>query len=208
MVPPDTVPPDIVPPEVVLASASPRRRELLDRLGLAHRVVPADLDETPHDDEDALVYVERLALAKALAVADRLPTPGAVVIGADTTVELDGRILGKPEDHDDARRMLRALSARTHRVHTGVAVVRGERRALGVSTTLVRFTPLSAETIEWYLGTGEPFDKAGAYALQGSGGVFVDQVTGSVSGVIGLPLGLVADLCRQVGLGIVPATTD
>jgi septum formation protein len=163
---------------IVLASASPRRHELLARLGVAFEVVPADLDETPHEGEAAPRYVERLAREKADAVASR--TAGAAtVIAADTTVELDGRILGKPVDDDEAMAMLRALSARTHRVHTGLAVqVVGLPAHTGapvvvstVVTTSVAMTAITPAMAAWYVGTGEPMDKAGAYALQGAGGM-------------------------------------
>lgn len=186
---------------MVLASGSPRRRELLDQIGLAHEVRPADLDETPRPDEPPIEYVARLAREKAGAVAGRL-NGDVVVIAADTTVEVDGRILGKPEDHDDARSMLRALSGRTHHVHTGVAVLRAERVEFGVSSTAVEFVELSDAAIEWYVTGGEPFDKAGGYALQGAGGVFVAQVSGSVSGVIGLPLTLLAELLGRHGIEV------
>lgn len=173
---------------VVLASGSPRRRELLDQLGLAFVVVVPHVDETPQPGEQPVALVRRLAVAKAAAVE------GDPVLGADTIVEVDGEILGKPVDADDARRMLRRLSGRSHRVHTGVAVRSGERTQVEVTTTIVTFAPLTPPLIEWYLGTGEPFDKAGAYAVQGHGGVFVETIRGSVSNVVGLPLSTVARL--------------
>ena len=154
---------------LVLASASPRRRELLAQLGVAFDVVPADVDETPRAGERPLALVRRLAAAKARAV------DGDPVLAADTIVEVDGEILGKPVDDADARRMLRRLSARSHRVHTGVAAAgRGAARGRRSVTTIVTFVPLLPSAIDWYLATGEPFDKAGAYAIQGAGGVFVD----------------------------------
>ncbi len=192
---------------LVLASGSPRRRELLDRLGVTYTIEPADLDETPREGEDPIAYVVRLAVEKAEAVAARLTggKPDAtVVIGADTTVVLDGEIYGKPEDADEVRRMLRALSGGWHQVHTGVAVHCGGRTEHGVATTAVRLSPLSAATIEWYLGTGEPFGKAGAYALQGSGAAFVEEVAGSVSGVIGLPMTLLVELCSRISPALLP----
>jgi septum formation protein len=184
------------PQRLVLASGSPRRRELLERLGLEFDVVPADIDESARPGEDAIAYVERLAREKAVAVG----TDGDVVIAADTTVELDGEIFGKPVDADDARRMLARLSGRTHRVHTGVAVRRDGQARTGSATTFVQMVPLHRAAVEWYLGTGEPFDKAGAYALQGAGGVLVEKVTGSVSNVVGLPLTLLLELARQLGI--------
>ena len=171
---------------LVLASSSPRRCALLALLGLEFTVVAPDLDETPLPGETPLDLVGRLAVAKAAAVATA--TPGALVIGADTAVEVSGQILGKPTDAADARRMLRTLSGRTHVVHTGVAVVADDNVSMAVTSSDVAFTTLTEAAIEWYLGTGEPFDKAGAYALQGVGGVFVTAVSGSVSGVLGLPL--------------------
>jgi septum formation protein len=200
-------------PEIVLASASPRRRELLGHLlgndADDFRVVAPEIDETPARGESPSAYVERLARAKALAVAeelevaaqqaDREPT-GTLVIAADTTVDVDGEILGKPVDVADARRMLRRLSGRAHYVHTGVAVLRAGRLESAVDETRVHLAPLTDADLEWYLGTGEPFDKAGAYALQGAGGVFVTRVAGSVSNVVGLPLTLVVELAGRLGV--------
>jgi septum formation protein len=179
-------------PGLVLASGSPRRRELLEQLGLTFRIAAPDLDETPHPGERPTDLVRRLAAAKATAV------DGDPVIAADTTVEVDGEILGKPVDADDARRMLRRLSGRSHKVHTGVAVRAGARVEAEVVTTIVTFTALSPAVVEWYLGTGEPFDKAGAYAIQGHGGAFVETVRGSVSNVVGLPLTTTARLLGAV----------
>ena len=150
--------------------------------------MPADVDETPLPGESPLDLVRRLAVAKAAAV------DGDPVLAADTIVEVDGEILGKPVDAADARRMLRRLSGRSHRVHTGVAVRSGEQVEVEVVTTIVTFVALTAESIDWYLATGEPFDKAGAYAIQGAGGVFVEAIRGSVSNVVGLPLATVARL--------------
>lgn len=184
-------------PQIVLASASPRRRELLAQLGLDLTIVVPDVDETPLPGEDPVAYVRRVAIAKAHVVA---APADALVIAADTTVDLGGEILAKPVDADDARAMLRRLSARTHRVHTGVAVRRGDRTLSDVVTSLVTFTPLTPATIDWYVGTGEPLDKAGAYAVQGAGGVFVQRVRGSVSNVVGLPLHAVARLAAALGV--------
>jgi septum formation protein len=184
---------------VVLASASPRRRELLEQLGLNLTIAAPDVDETPLPGEAAEPYVQRLAIAKAHAVA---AADDALVIAADTTVDLGGEILAKPLDADEAREMLRRLSARTHRVHTGVALRLGDRTVAETVTSLVTFTELSPELIEWYVATGEPLDKAGAYAVQGTGGVFVQRVRGSVSNVIGLPLHTVVRLAADLGVSL------
>lgn len=172
---------------LVLASRSPRRIELLGRLGITPRVEPADIDESPLTGENPVVYVERLALAKAMTVHERLPRN--VVLAADTTIDIDGEILGQPIDEADARRMLRRLSARTHRVHTGVAVCRvdGTHKSL-VVTSLVTFQAVTDETLEWYIEAGEWQGKAGSYAIQGLGGTLVANHRGSLTGIIGLPL--------------------
>jgi septum formation protein len=186
---------------VLLASGSPRRRELLGHLGFAFDIASPDVDETPRRGEDPTAYVSRLALAKVTAV----PAGNEVlVIAADTTVEVDGVVFEKPVDGDDARRMLAALSNRTHRVHTGVAVRVGERSAHVVVTTDVTFVALTPAMIEWYVATGEPMDKAGAYALQGVGAVLVAAVHGSVSNVIGLPLAELLALAARVGRPLTP----
>ena len=178
---------------LVLASGSPRRRELVGRLGVAFVVEAADIDETPHPDEDPIVYVERLARTKAAAVA------GDVVLAADTTVALDGEIIAKPDGDAGARDMLRRLAARTHLVHTGVGVRRGERVESLVETTEVDLRPLTDREISWYVATGEPHDKAGGYGLQGAGGAFVTAIRGCTSNVIGLPLHRTVELLRTVG---------
>ncbi len=188
-----TVPPSLPRlPRLVLASGSPRRRDLLAQLGLTFTVAPANVDETPRSGERPVALVRRLAAAKAAAV------DGDPVLAADTIVEVDGSTLGKPVDANDARAMLRRLSGRAHRVHTGVAVRSGERVEVDVATTIVRFAPLTPALLEWYVATGEPLDKAGAYAIQGRGGVFVEHVHGSVSNVVGLPLTTVVRLLRDV----------
>lgn len=170
---------------VVLASGSPRRLELLRSAGIEPVVVPSDIDEAPLEREGPVEHVMRLASAKALAAP---AGEDDLVIAADTTVDLDGRILAKPVDVADARRMLTELSGRDHLVHTGVAVSRGGAQQVHAVSTTVRFAVLDDATIDWYLSTGESFDKAGGYALQGSGACLVESVTGSVSNVIGLPL--------------------
>jgi septum formation protein len=183
---------------LVLASQSPRRRELLDQLGIAHEVRPAHADEAVLPGEAPRDYVLRVAREKARAV------PGAIVLAADTAVVLRGEVLGKPRDAEDARRMLRALSGTVHEVLTGVCV-RRSAPALAIEldavvSTEVGFAPIGAAEIDWYVGTGEPLDKAGAYAIQGAGGAFVVRVDGSVSNVVGLPLAETADLLRRAGL--------
>ena len=186
---------------LVLASASPRRRELLDGLGLRFVVRPAAIDESVHDGETGPLYVERLARSKATAVAG----PGELVVAADTTVDLDGELLGKPAHAEEARVLLRRLSGATHRVHTGVAVhsvtaPSGKSRLVSaVVTTSVTFASLPEDWIEWYVGTGEPFDKAGGYGMQGSAAIFVHRIDGSPSNVIGLPIDTVAALVGELG---------
>ena len=184
---------------ILLASGSPRRRELLEQLGLRFAVAAPDVDETPLPGEAPVAYVQRLAVEKAHAV---VAAADMLVIAADTTVDLGGDILAKPVDAADASAMLHRLSARTHRVHTGVAVRLGDRTVAETITSLVTFTPLSAELIAWYVATGEPLDKAGAYAVQGAGGAFVQRVQGSVSNVIGLPLHTVVRLAGEMGVAL------
>jgi septum formation protein len=184
---------------VVLASGSPRRHELLTQIGVPFSVRVPDIDETPTGDESPTQYVRRLAFAKAAAV---VATADELVIAADTTVDLGGEILGKPLDAPDAATMLRRLSTRTHKVHTGVAVRLGDVEVAEVCTTLVTFVELDEATIEWYVATGEPMGKAGSYALQGAGGALVQLVRGSVSNVIGLPLHVVVELAHRCGVDL------
>jgi septum formation protein len=186
---------------LVLASGSPRRREILARLGLRFTVRAADIDETPRPGEAPDAYVLRLAEEKARAVAQ----PGELVLAADTTVVADGEILGKPEDDPDAARMLRLLSGREHDVLTGVAVVakdEPERLVSGVERTIVRMAPLTPEEIAWYVATGEPRDKAGAYAIQELASLFVAGVVGNPSNVVGLPVPLAYRLLLTAGLDV------
>jgi septum formation protein len=183
---------------VVLASASPRRAELLGRIGVPHEVVPADVDESVHEDEDAFDYVRRVAHDKARAVSG--VRPGRVVLGADTAVVLDGRPLGKPADADDAARMLRSLSGRVHTVVTAVTVVDPRGAATSVTSSAeVTVAELSEAEISAYVATGEPLDKAGAYAIQGVGAVLVERLDGDPTTVIGLPLRPTRDLLRAAG---------
>jgi septum formation protein len=178
---------------LVLASGSPRRRELLTGAGLKFAVRAADIDETPLDDEAPTAYVRRLSIEKAAAsAASPLASVSDVIIAADTTVEIDGLILEKPLDDDDAYGMLRRLSGRSHHAHTGVTVSvarNGARRSSSILvSTEVTFVALTDDMIDWYLATGEASDKAGAYGIQGAAGAFVERIDGSVTNVIGLPL--------------------
>ena len=182
-----------------LASGSPRRRELLAQIGVPFSVVSAPIDETPLPNESAPAYVERLARAKAAAGLACLEGP-AVVLGADTAVVLDGRILGKPESREDALAMLADLSGREHQVLTAVALTDGQRvQSLSV-TSHVRFRAISDDEAQRYWASGEPADKAGGYAIQGLGAVFVTGLSGSYSAVVGLPLSETADLLGQFGI--------
>lgn len=171
---------------LILASASPRRAELLRSAGFAFDVSPVEVDETPQDGEDPAEYVRRLAGLKAETLP--LPEVDSVVVAADTTVVVAGRILGKPVDAEDARAMLETLSGREHSVLTGVAVRWREETRSAVEATRVSFLPMSADEIAWYVSSGEPDDKAGAYAVQGLAGRFVDRIDGSYSNVVGLPV--------------------
>lgn len=188
-------------PTLILASASPRRRELLATLNLPFRVMPAHIDERHHAAEPPESYVVRLARQKAEQLAEQCPS--AWVLGADTVVVLDQHILGKPADAAAARAMLSSLSGREHTVTTGVAVVQRGRRLVqcDVVRTRVRFRTLQAAAIEAYIATGEPFDKAGAYAVQGVGGQFVAALEGCYNNVVGLPLQRTLALLQAAGYG-------
>ena len=182
---------------VVLASASPRRRELLTLIGIAHTVRPADIDETLHDGEAPDEYAERLARTKAGTAAGNDST---IAIGSDTIVVIDDEVLGKPRNHDDAARMLRKLSGRTHTVYTAVAVQRGDRVASAVERVEVTFRPITDDAIAAYIATGEPMDKAGAYGIQGFGATIVARIEGDYFAVMGLALGTMVDLMARVGV--------
>ncbi|GGI06943.1 Maf family protein [Egicoccus halophilus] len=186
-------------PPLVLASASPRRAQLLARLDLHPEVRPPSVDETPGAAEGPADLVRRLAALKAMATE---ATDDEVVVAADTEVVLDGRVLGKPADRDDAAAMLRALSGRGHEVLTGVAVRHGPIVHVDVVRTTVIFRTLTDDELTWYLDTGEPFDKAGGYGLQGAGAVLVERLEGSDTNVIGLPLAETVVLLRHVGLDV------
>lgn len=182
-----------------LASGSPRRRELLQQIGVPFTVISAAIDETPLPDEAPRAYVERLALAKARAGAVQAGGPGAV-LGADTAVVLHGRILGKPVDEADALATLAAMSGQEHQVLTSVALVDGARSQVLSVSSRVRFRLISAVEAKAYWASGEPLDKAGGYAIQGLGAVFVESLQGSYSAVVGLPLCETAQLLGDFGI--------
>ena len=183
----------------MLASASPRRARILRELGVAFRVVVSHADEALVAGEDGAATVERLAREKALVVARGESLP---VLGADTEVVADGRILGKPQDAAQALAMLEGLAGREHEVVTGLCLARGERLVSGVERTRVRFAPMSAPELAWYAATAEPLDKAGAYHVDGLGALFVESVSGSPSNVAGLPVRLLLRLARESGLDL------
>lgn len=188
-------------PDFYLASASPRRRELLTQLGYRFAALQVDIDETPRPGETAAGLVQRLAAQKAAAGARLLelsdPRP---VLGADTAVTIDGRLLGKPATRDEAVAMLSLLSGREHRVLTGVALLHAGRLDTALSATSVLFRPITEAEMRRYWGTGEPRDKAGGYAIQGLGATFVERIEGSYSGVVGLPLFETARLLQDSGV--------
>ena len=190
---------DPSPPRVILASASPRRRDLLSLIGIVHEVQPADIDESFLAGETPAGYAERLARGKAHAVAGR--EPGAVVIGADTIVVLDDDILGKPRDGAEAAAMLRRLSGRSHTVITAVAVARDARTESAVESVEVAFRVLTSADIVAYVATREPLDKAGAYGIQGYGATIVERVNGDYFSVMGLGLRRLVDLLARLGVG-------
>ena len=186
-------------PRLVLASASPRRAKILRTTGWDFEILPADVDEARRPGENAAAYVERVAREKAEAAA--LQVPDRLVLGADTIVLIDGKILGKPRDNEDARRMLRLLQDRRHQVMTGIAIVNGNSSTSLVAheSTDVEFSPMTEDEIDWYVATGEPMDKAGAYAIQGMGARFIEGITGDYFNVVGLPLRLLYKLVRSGG---------
>lgn len=180
---------------LVLASRSPRRAELLTAAGIAYEIRVADIDEAHLPGEGPLEYSLRLARGKALAVEAE---PQELVLGADTIVLVDGEIMGKPKDDEDAARMLTALSGRQHQVITGVCLRRGETVVTESAVTDVWFQPLSQEEIGWYVASGEPLDKAGAYGIQGLASRFIDRIEGSWTNVVGLPVALVYRMLARV----------
>lgn len=183
-------------PQLVLASASPRRAELLRAAGIEFSVRAADVDETQQSGETPPNYVLRLSHEKALAVAQ----PGELVLGADTTVVIGNEIAGKPVDMADARRMLQLLSGAWHEVLTGISLAKDTQVCSELAVTRVKFAPLSEAEIDWYITTQEPFDKAGGYGIQGYASRFVEQIEGNYANVVGLPVQTVYRLLRQFGL--------
>jgi septum formation protein len=180
---------------LVLASASPRRRELLAQAGFTFDVISADVPEVRKPGEDPIRFVTRLAREKAeAALASHPVTPDTIILGADTIVLIDDEVLGKPRDATDAARMLRLLSGQTHQVITGVCLAKGRERQRAAEVTFVRFATLSDEEIAEYVATGEPLDKAGAYAIQGRAGRWVPRIHGCYFNVVGLPLALVSSM--------------
>ena len=183
---------------LILASASPRRAELLRSAGFEFDVEAANIDETPRAGEPPAAYTQRVARDKAQHVAASHAGEGVVVLGADTEVVLGRRVLGKPADEDDARRMLRTLAGQVHEVLTAVILLGFGREAAEVVTTRVWFADMTDADIDWYVASGEPMDKAGAYAIQGLGARFVQRIDGSWSNVVGLPVAVVHRLLREV----------
>lgn len=186
---------------LILASASPRRKELLEQIGVNFTVQPINIDETPLLDEQPCEYVQRLAKEKALACF-QLTDQCSVVMGSDTTVVYAGEILGKPLNREHAAEMLMRLSGSTHEVMTAVAVISAERQCLKLVTTEVSFKQLTLEQCYAYWQSGEPQDKAGSYGIQGLGAVFVEQIKGSYSAVVGLPLAETAEMLEQFGIPV------
>ena len=189
----------MIPARIVLASASPRRGELLRQAGIACEVRPVDLDESVLPGEAPERYVQRLAEAKARAAWARRPAGSSLpVLAADTTVVLDGRVFGKPADESEARAMLGRLSGRTHEVHTAIAVIHDGGAATRICTSRVTMRAIAPEEIDWYCASDEPYDKAGGYAIQGRAAVFISRLDGSYSGVMGLPLCETWELLRAM----------
>jgi nucleoside triphosphate pyrophosphatase len=189
--------------KIILASSSPRRAQLLETIGVKFELAPSRVEERLLSGEAPPDYITRLARAKVIAVARKRES--GLVIGADTIVVLDGRVLGKPESAEDAERMLRELSGRWHAVMTGVALydVASRREVADYDKTLVRFAQLTDKEIEWYVKSGEPMDKAGAYGIQGLGSLFIEEIAGNYFNVVGLPIPLVYRLARRLGYSFI-----
>jgi septum formation protein len=187
--------------QIILASASPRRRELLEQIGITAMVQAVDIDESRNEDEPVIDFVERLAMEKAQRGFDTVKNVESLpVLGSDTIVEIGGRVLGKPGDREQAKEMLATLSGQVHEVHTSVAIVTHERKIIETCSTHVHFKKLEADEIDSYISTGEADDKAGAYAIQGIAAQFVKNINGSYSGVMGLPLYETVKLLKQCGV--------
>lgn len=184
-------------PSVILASQSPRRRELLTLIGIQHTVRPADIDESVHENEAPVPHAERLARTKASVIAEQ--ESSAIVVGSDTIVVIDDEILGKPRDDANAAAMLRKLSGRTHTVVTAVAAAHGSQLVSAVEQVVVTFRSLSDQNISDYIATREPMDKAGAYGIQGYGATIVERIDGDYFSVMGLPLGKLIGLFAELG---------
>ena len=186
-------------PEIILASGSPRRSEILTSVGWTFTKVVPDIDEAERPGETPAAYVQRLAEEKAFEIARRFP--GKTVLGADTTVVIDGQIIGKPVDMDDAKHMLGLLSGRHHEVLTGVAVVRDAERNVGLQRTAVKFAEMSTAEIEFLAERGDPLDKAGAYAVQAQAALFIEGIEGDYWNVVGLPINLVYRMVAGTRIG-------
>jgi septum formation protein len=189
------------PAQIILASASPRRRELLEQIGVLAIVQSVDIDESKKQDESVISYVQRLAVEKAQTGAEIIENRSELpVLGSDTIVELGDSILGKPVDRQQAKEMLRLLSGKKHTVHTSVAIVTVKEMFIATSSTHVQFKVLEDEEIDDYLSTGEADDKAGSYAIQGRAAQFINNINGSFSGVMGLPLYETVQLLKRCGI--------
>ena len=187
--------------KIVLASRSPRRKDILEKLNLSFIIDPPDIDESPINNESPINYVQRISAAKADLVAQRHDKQ-CIVIAADTSVELQGKIFGQPRDLDEARLMIHKLSGKTHAVHTAVSVRCEMKIATAVDTAQVTMREVTSELLEWYIGTGESLGKAGAYAVQGHGAALVAGVTGELDTVIGLPVRLLTSLLADLGIDL------
>jgi septum formation protein len=185
--------------KIILASRSPRRKDILEKLNLSFIIDPPDIDESPLKNESPINYVQRIAAAKADLVAQRHDHQ-CIVIAADTTVELNGEIFGQPRDLDEARLMIQKLSSKTHKVHTAISVRYNQEIANSVDTASVTMREVSSELLEWYIGTGESIGKAGAYAVQGHGAALVADLSGETDTVIGLPVGLLLGMLGNLGI--------
>ena len=183
---------------IILASASPRRQELLKQICISCEVMPSQIDEHVHEDEHPLNYVRRIAAEKAMAITPQ--APGRLVLGADTAVVRDSQIFGKPADHDDFIDMFSQLSGQSHQVISAVCLMRGQDGSIMVSVSDVEFREIGEQEMQDYWASGEPRDKAGGYGIQGLGAMFIKKISGSYSGIMGLPLFETAELLREAGV--------